>query len=142
MQRGTCGDNVKWKLDDDGTLTISGKGAMKNYSFDDAEPWYIWRKAVRKIVIADGVTYIGSAAFSYCTNATELAIADSVTYIDRGAFYGCSGLTEVTIPAGVCNIGKEIFAQCDSLQVIYYPAECAYLEENLSAGNDADLIAY
>ena len=27
---GTCGDNLTWKLDN-GTLTISGTGEMKNY---------------------------------------------------------------------------------------------------------------
>ncbi len=29
---GTCGDNVTWTLDDDGTLTISGTGNMENYN--------------------------------------------------------------------------------------------------------------
>lgn len=28
---GTCGDSLKWHLTDDGTLTISGKGAMWDY---------------------------------------------------------------------------------------------------------------
>ena len=30
---GTCGENLTWKLDDEGTLTISGTGDMTNYSF-------------------------------------------------------------------------------------------------------------
>ena len=29
---GNCGDNVTWKLDDDGVLTIEGTGAMYDYS--------------------------------------------------------------------------------------------------------------
>ncbi len=28
---GTCGDNVSWTLDDEGTLTISGTGDMEDY---------------------------------------------------------------------------------------------------------------
>ena len=30
---GTCGDNLTWTLDDAGTLTISGTGAMANYEY-------------------------------------------------------------------------------------------------------------
>ena len=29
---GTCGDNLTWTLDDEGTLTISGTGRMTNYA--------------------------------------------------------------------------------------------------------------
>jgi len=30
---GTCGDNLTWVLDDEGTLTISGSGAMHYWSY-------------------------------------------------------------------------------------------------------------
>ncbi|MBO4915505.1 MAG: hypothetical protein J5449_09900 [Oscillospiraceae bacterium] len=30
---GSCGKDVRWTLDDEGTLTISGSGAMTDYSF-------------------------------------------------------------------------------------------------------------
>ena len=29
-ESGTCGENLTWTLDDEGTLTISGTGAMDN----------------------------------------------------------------------------------------------------------------
>ena len=35
---GTCGANVTWTLDDEGTLTISGQGDMKSYGSSNA-PW-------------------------------------------------------------------------------------------------------
>ncbi len=28
---GTCGDNMTWTLDSDGTLTVSGMGVMNDY---------------------------------------------------------------------------------------------------------------
>ncbi len=37
---GTCGDNVTWTLDDDGTVTIRGKGDMTNYSYITYSPFF------------------------------------------------------------------------------------------------------
>ena len=34
VDSGTCGDNLTWTLDSDGLLTISGSGAMEDYSFN------------------------------------------------------------------------------------------------------------
>ena len=42
---GDCGtegdyyDNVKWELDDDGTLTISGEGRMQNFPYVPITEW-------------------------------------------------------------------------------------------------------
>ena len=39
---GTCGENLTWTLDGDGTLTISGTGKMKDYypsNNDTTAPW-------------------------------------------------------------------------------------------------------
>ena len=42
---GTCGENLTWVLTDDGTLTISGTGAMDTYSYsrENFEPWHQFR---------------------------------------------------------------------------------------------------
>lgn len=32
LYSGTCGKNVKWSLDSDGIMTISGSGAMTDYT--------------------------------------------------------------------------------------------------------------
>lgn len=40
---GDCGDNgnnVTWKLTEDGTLTISGNGAMRDFYYYSSVPWY------------------------------------------------------------------------------------------------------
>jgi hypothetical protein len=37
---GTCGENLTWSLDDEGTLTISGTGAMTVFSYSNyLPPW-------------------------------------------------------------------------------------------------------
>ena len=34
VDSGECGDNLTWTLDSDGTLTISGNGAMDDYTLE------------------------------------------------------------------------------------------------------------
>ncbi len=116
---GTCGDNLTWELTDDGTLTISGTGAMTNYSYDSA-PWFSNRFSITKVIINNGVTSIGDYAFFYCENLTSIIIPDSVTIIGNSAFYECY-MTSITIPDSVTSIGNEAFYFCDRLTSITIP---------------------
>jgi hypothetical protein len=53
---GTCGDNLTWIFDDStGTLTISGTGAMYDYSYNN-RPWESYEDSIKKVVINNGVT--------------------------------------------------------------------------------------
>ena len=63
--------NLTWKLYEDGTLNISGTGAMKNYdSKKNRNPVYN-NSNVKTVVIEDGVTSIGNYAFTYCVSLTN-----------------------------------------------------------------------
>jgi len=54
---GSCGENVTYSfVESTGTLTISGTGDMSN------SPWYSYRSSIKKVVINNGVTSIGSRA--------------------------------------------------------------------------------
>ena len=77
---GTCGEDVSWKLEN-GTLTISGTGAMKDYTYDDLAPWNGSEKDIKTAVIESGVTSIGSSAFSGCSNMTQVSLTDSLKNI-------------------------------------------------------------
>ena len=71
--------------------------------------------------IPDGVTEIGSIAFSRCSSLTSVTIPNSVTSIGSGAFNGCTSLTRVTIPNSVTKIGWNAFSGCTSLTSITIP---------------------
>ena len=114
-------DNLTWKLYADGTLTISGTGAMKDYNAaDNLSPAYM-NSNVKKVVIEDGVTSIGELAFYKCISLTNITIPDSVTCIEYAAFHGCSSLSSITIPNSVTSIGIYAFVVCSSLTSITIP---------------------
>ena len=108
---GSCGDNLVWTLNGDGLLTISGSGKMTEYTREDHggdEDWcwvctspfsgsiyndrYGFGNEIKSVVISNGVTSIGSSAFSGCSGLTSVSIPSSVTSIGSSAFSGCSGL--------------------------------------------------
>ena len=72
-------------------------------------------------IIPEGVTSIGSSAFSGCSSLTSITIPEGVTSIGDRAFYNCSSLTSITIPEGVTSIGDFAFSDCHSLTSITIP---------------------
>ncbi len=116
---GTCGANLTWTLDSDGTLTISGTGAMYDwiydYNFKTTAPWRAYLSAITTLVVESGVTSVGRHAFEGCSNLMNVTVPDSVTSIGDYAFRNCSNLTSARIPDGVTNIGDSVFNGCSSL---------------------------
>ena len=151
---GSCGENVTWTLTADGTLTISGTGAMTDYTYDSRSPWYSCRTYIKRVVmqqgvtsigdhafwdcsgltsvtIPDGVTSIGDYAFAYCVSLTSATIPEGVTSIGGSAFSGCSGLTSVTIPSSVTSIGWSAFENCTALTFMTIPESVTYISEEV-----------
>jgi len=122
-QQWDCGvtpGTVTAVLSEDGTLTVSGVGAMKDYNDDDA-PWYAFRGFITRAVIGDGVTSIGRMVFYRCKSLTSMTISNSVTDIGFYAFGGCTGLTSVTIPNSVTSIEIGAFSSCTGLTSVTIP---------------------
>ena len=124
----TESDGLTWTLDADGTLTISGTGAMKDYDYDSNPSPVYHNSKVKKIVIEDGVTSIGEWAF-YSSGLNSVTIPDSVTSIGSHAFYDCSSLTSITIPNSVTSIGEGAFHYCSSLTSITIPDSVTNIED-------------
>lgn len=106
---GSCGMNVKWSYNKKTkTLTISGKGAMKEYESWEA-PWYQedLRINMKKLVVKKGVTSISDDAFAE-TSLTSVSLPSTLTKIGSNAFCE-SDLTSVTIPKNVKTIGDGAF---------------------------------
>ncbi len=112
VESGTCGDNLTWTLDEEGTLTISGFGNMEQSAF------YI-NDNIKKVIIGKGCLSIADLAFFSCSNLMSITIPDSVKRIGIWAFGKCTNLTSITIPKSVTSIGVGVFNDCSSLENIF-----------------------
>lgn len=82
---------VTWSFDESsGTLTISGKGAMADYtknitSSDADQPWKAYTNEIKQVCIKNGVTRIGAFAFNGLGTVESYQIAGSVATVGEWA---------------------------------------------------------
>jgi len=117
IANGQCGDNLYWRLDGNGRLTIYGTGDMYEYSSYTSVPWYNYRTQIKAADIRTGCTYISSYAFISCQNMTSLTLGESEMTMGDYVFEFCDSLTEVTIPANV-QLGYGAFLNCSGLRSV------------------------
>ncbi|EPR13759.1 leucine-rich repeat protein [Ruminiclostridium papyrosolvens] len=118
---GTCGKSVTWKLsEDETTLTISGQGAMYEYS-NTVVPWRYSKDKITTVIINDGVTDVGDYAFNTCKSLSSLNLSSSVKELGSYSFGGCISLKEIVLPEGVEVIGAKAFSACSGLTTVYIP---------------------
>ena len=86
---GSCGSSVTWTLDSSGTLTISGSGAMDDYTSENV-PWKNYRSSIKSVVIEYGLSRVGNQAFSYCSQVKSVSFPITLTKIGRFAFSDCT----------------------------------------------------
>ena len=169
MRSDTCGQNLRWELDDDGTLTIEGEGYMYAYALS---PWHD-NNLIKKVIIKNGVLSLSEDSFIRCASLTSVTIPDSITWISNrtfsmcenlanvefgncvkticeAAFYNCKSLTSLMIPNSVTIIGNGTFCECtgltsltisNSVEVIGAQAFCNCSNlTNLTIGNSVNVI--
>lgn len=136
---GTCGENLTWKLSCDSVLTISGTGAMTNYQTLSPAPWWYKRYAIKTVIVNEGVTTLGTNAFSDC-KFTSVSLPNTLTSIPLSSFSNCKELISIVIPESVISIGAYAFAGCNSLTTITIPKgvkdidlQCALSGSNMIA---------
>lgn len=156
---GSCGDTVTYTFDHrDGTLTISGNGAMTNYESKSDSPFYQMDN-LQSLIVESGVTAIGDCAFSECHALNEITLGNTVTTIGNRAFYGCSslttanlnagltdidyyafygcGLTSLSLPSSLRNISNYVFSHCNSLTDVTLPGTLGIVSSSAFSGCEA-----
>lgn len=117
VDSGTCGENLTWTLDDSGTLTISGTGAMNEYDSWRDSP-FDYNDDITSVVIEEGVTSIGSWAFVGCSALTGVYYNNNFSEFAKISIgENNSELTDATLHCG--DATYETWGKCGS-SLAYY----------------------
>ncbi len=118
-QSGTLSSTISWALTDDGTLTITGSGAIPDYSPRSNPSPFKSTMNIRSVVIGSGINRIGNDTFVACRSTLKsVSLPASLGSIGTEAFLECSGLTAVTLPEGLTRIGRYAFGETGLTSVI------------------------
>lgn len=111
VEEGRCGNNCTYKCYSNGDLIISGSGDMDNYKSYLSKPWRKNEGLVKRVVVEDGITSIGSFAFCSMENVKEITIPDSVKVINEGGISSLFSLEEIILPSSVEAIDFHIMSE-------------------------------
>ena len=132
---GKCGDSAAWKLDAEGTLTISGTGRMYDYEWPadrggTMPPWLAnkYRDSIRALHVEQGITYIGRCAFDSCGNLSDVTLPTSLRIIGQCAFNDCTALRSIQLPEGLTTIMEDAF-NAAGLVSITFPSTLGELRD-------------
>ena len=91
-------NECKWNYDGETkTLTISGNGRMKDYQGMNYVPWSNYLSKIDKIVVEEGVTYIGNNSLTG-SSTKEIYLPDSLEEIGINGVGGRSGSPQLVEP--------------------------------------------
>ena len=126
IDSGTCGANARWQLNRDGSLTITGSGAIYDYAYLSGDPsamapWEFWEEEITKLTVGSGITEIGMNNFCDMTGLTSVTLPDSLERIGQDAFLDATALKNIAIPSKVKMIEACAFDGCEELTSIVLP---------------------
>lgn len=113
---GAEGDNLQWSYAN-GTLTITGSGAMADFTIDYTvlpyaanTPWKQYLYSITNIEFPEGITYIGQGAFFGMDKVKKVVFPEGLIEIGDNAFGNCQGIKSFTFPSTLQIVGNGMFS--------------------------------
>lgn len=138
-------DNVKWTLDSDGVLTISGSGRTarlgSNWESENnpeiRSPFY-GDDRIKTIIIGENITWLHGTPFENLPNLTTVIFMNASTNTNSGCIYDCPNIKNLIVGANLKNGTIEI-----SKSIIgpgyWDKVNCYQLSKDISCG-DGDIL--
>ena len=113
------GSNVTWVLTTDGTLILSGTGAVAAYEKRKDTPWGDYNDQILRVEVQKGITSV--SGFCSCYELREVSLPEGLISIGKLTFMDCQKLQEIRLPKSLKTLGEGTFASCFALTEIEFP---------------------
>ena len=110
--------NSSWDTDGDGELSTDEAAAVQDINQIFRENQGI--TSFDELKYFTGLTFIGSSAFSGCTNLESVGIPEGVTGIGQWAFSNTK-ITSIKLPGSLKTLSVNAFSECNDLKSIVLP---------------------
>ena len=119
------------------TLPTTAPGGKEIYGIRHSA--FAENQHVQKIIVPEGIKFIGEDAFSQCQSLKEVVLPATLEQIEDGAFSDCPELTSVTFAESdtLTEIGAECFKNCPKLTSVNLPNSVSSLGAGAFEGDTA-----
>lgn len=123
-------NNIYYELNENGTLIFKGLGKLNKHCLDLP----IDKKSIKKIIINEGITSIGSFMFCNFINLTDVKLPKSLIEIELSAFDSCQSLENINLEDNIKSIGKDAFLGCSKLTINKLPKNLQEIQSGTFCG--------
>ncbi len=118
--------SVMASLSDDGILTITGTGMMKDWASNDVSgDWHAddLRDKIYKVTIGEGITNVGDNAFENCQLLNEMTLSSTISKVTEDSFKSILSLETVSVSSNNLSLSSEngVLFNKDKTKLIKYP---------------------
>ena len=116
------------------TLTVSGRGAMPDYTDPADAPYAAYAQEIRRVYVAKGVTSVGKNAFAGFAALTDVELKGTVASIGENAFAGDHAIKNVSFTDAVKTIGSGAFDFSSVFALTYDGSAERFAEISVGSG--------
>lgn len=99
-------------------------------------------KALKKVILAEGLESVGYLVFEACTSLTELEIPASLKNIESNAFMGCGFNGHITLPGTVERLARNAFLDCPIKTFAILNPDCVIGDGSPMTTGSTDTVIY
>ncbi len=103
---------------DTSTSTLTVESDVPDYADSSETPWSSYIGVMTGLKVSEGVTSLGSNAFSGADRLETVSLPSTLKSVGAGTFSGCVWLGSLYLPSSVDSIGSGAFAGCSRLATV------------------------